>query len=167
MPLIFPPELSTQYINKQNLYALSQCRTTASYKWLEFVCTHFLVLSAYYAIGNEFCCTTSVPIIGNEWWGAMEPYPYIARLYINTSFHCVFSMMVSCSWCIFALLGYVSNTYYIDVFHHRQTANIAPALLSPAMSQPSFQHVTQTGWYKCSFGFETKTSRPNNAERRI
>lgn len=56
---------------------------------------------------------------------------------INTSFHCVFSVMVSCSWGIFALLGYVSNAWmwrYIDVFHHRQTANIALALLSPAMS---------------------------------
>lgn len=80
------------------------------------LCAHIFSLSAYYANGNEFC-TTSVPIIGNEWWGAMEPYPYIARLYQHVFTLCVFydGFLQLGHFCAFRLcVEYMNVRRYMD-----------------------------------------------------
>lgn len=74
-----------------------------------YLCVHIFSLSAYYANGNEFCTTSvrpSAAMNDGEQWSHIRT----SHVFINTSFHCVFSMMVSCSWGIFALFGCVSNT---------------------------------------------------------
>lgn len=105
-------------------------------------------------------------IIGNEWWGAMKPYPYRhrIRLYQHVFSMCVFYDGFLQLGHFFAFGLYVSNTHM----------NLAECIPSPSNSKycagivrPYMPCYWNGVSHNCSFRFETKTyRRANNAERR-